>query len=234
MAEGMSEAEARRRCWFFDSKGLVVAARSDLAEHKRPFAHEHEFFGDFSIAIEAVRPTVLLGVSGMPAAFTPSVLQVMAAINERPVIFALSNPTSRSECTAQQAYGLTLGQAVFASGSPFDPVDFGGRTYVPGQANNAYIFPGVGLGVIASEARRVTDEMFFAAAKALAAEVTRADLDLGRIYPPLTRIRDVSARIAVAVAEVAYERDLARAPRPADLLAYVRSHMYEPVYEEYV
>ena len=142
-----------------------------------------------------------------------------------------SNPTSRSECTAEQAYTWTEGRAVFASGSPFAPVEYRGRSHVPGQGNNAYIFPGVGLGVIACESQRVTDEMFSAAARALAQEVSAADLETGRIFPAFARIRDVSVRIATAVAEVAYRRGLARVPRPDDLPAYVRALMFEPRYE---
>lgn len=234
MDEGMTEADARKLCWFVDSKGLVVADRTDLVAHKRPYAHAHPFIADFLTAIETLRPTAIIGVSGMPRTFTRPVVEAMAAINERPIIFALSNPTSKSECTAEQAYTWSDGRAIFASGSPFDTVDYQGKTFVPGQGNNAYIFPGVGLGAIAAATRSVTDEMFFVAAKALANQVTDADLALGRIYPSLTRIREVSAYIAAAVAQVAYDRDLAAAAPPAALLAHVRSFMYQPVYHDYV
>lgn len=233
-AEGLSEAEARQRCWFFDSKALVVAGRTDLAEHKRAFAHDHPPVTDFAAAIAAIGPTALIGACGMPGKFTRPMLETMAALNRHPLIFALSNPTSKSECTAQQAYEWTEGRAIFASGSPFPVVEYGGRTYEPGQANNAYIFPGVGLGAIACEARTVTDEMFFAAAKALAGEVGEADLATGRIFPALSNIRQVSAQIALAVAEVAYTRGLAGTPRPADLPAHIRSLMYEPEYRNYL
>lgn len=230
--EGVPEDEARRRCWFFDSKGLVVQERDDLAAHKRPFAQEHARMTDFHAAIRTLRPTGIIGVSGCPETFTKPVLKTMAELNDRPIVFALSNPTSKSECTAKQAYAWTEGRAIFASGSPFDPVDFDGRTFVPGQGNNAYIFPGVGLGAIAVEATEVTDEMFRAAAKELARQVTDADLALGRIYPPLSNIRNVSALIATAVAEVAYDRGLAKAPRPDDLEEFIRSLMFDPRYPE--
>jgi malate dehydrogenase (oxaloacetate-decarboxylating)(NADP+) len=232
--QGIPEAEARQHCWCLDSKGLVVRSRSDLAEHKRPYAHEHEPITDLLAAVEALRPTALIGVSAQARTFTQPVIEAMARLNPQPIIFALSNPTSKSECTAEEAYMWTQGRAIFASGSPFDPVTLNGKTYVPGQANNSYIFPGVGLGVIACEAVRVTDEMFFEAAKALAAEVTDADLAQGRIYPPLSRIREVSASIAAAVAKVAYERDLAMHPPVGSLLDFVKSQMYEPVYQSYV
>ena len=232
-AAGLSEEEARRRNWFVDSKGLVVKSRTDLAEHKLAYAHDHEAVPDLLSAVRALKPTALIGVSGQPGAFTREVVEAVAGANERPIIFALSNPTSKSECTAEQAYGWSEGRAIFASGSPFDPVELGDRTLVPGQGNNAYIFPGLGLGVIATEASRVTDEMFFRSARALADEVSESDLAKGRVYPSLARIREVSATIATAVAEVAYERGLARKPRPDDLRAHIESEMYEPVYESY-
>ncbi len=234
MAEGLSEAEAASRCWFMDSKSLVVSSRTDLQEHKRAFAHERAPIADLAAAVRELKPTALIGVSGKKDQFTREIVADMARFNKRPVIFALSNPTDNSECTAEQAYAWTGGRAIFASGSPFPPVKVGGATFVPGQCNNAYIFPGVGLGVIASGAKRVTPEMFFEAAKALAACVTKADLDQGRLFPALTRVRDISANIAAAVAEVAHQRGLATEPWPADLLARVRSLQYEPAYKNYV
>jgi malate dehydrogenase (oxaloacetate-decarboxylating)(NADP+) len=233
ISRGMSEREARERCWFFDSRGLVVEGRADLAEHKKAYAHDFGFTDSFLSAVEQLRPTGLIGVSGAPGTFTREVLEEMATINERPIVFALSNPTSKSECSAKQAYRWTNGRAVFASGSPFDPVDHGGETFVPGQANNAYIFPGVGLGVVASEARLVTDDMFFVAARALADQVQERDLALGRVYPSLERIREVSADIAVSVADVAYREGFARRDRPDDLEGYVRSLMFDPEYPLY-
>jgi malate dehydrogenase (oxaloacetate-decarboxylating)(NADP+) len=228
--QGMTEADARRRCWFMDSHGLVVSSRSDLAEHKRPYAHEHAPTGDLLEAVRALRPMALIGVSGRPQTFTRPVIEAMSGINARPIIFALSNPTSCAECTAEQAYGWSAGRAIFASGSPFAPVTIDGRTFVTGQANNAYIFPGVGLGLAAAGATRVTDEMFLGAARTLAGMVEEQDLAQGGTFPPLDRIRDVSARIAITVANMAREQGFAREALPADLETYIRSLMYDPAY----
>ena len=232
IAKGLSKADARRRCWLFDSKGLVTARRTDLAEHKRPYAHEHAGAATLLDAVKALKPTAIIGVAAVGGAFTEDVVRTMAAQNQRPIVFALSNPTSKSECTATQAYSWSDGRALFACGSPFDPVTLGGRTHVPRQGNNSYIFPGVGLGVIVSGARRVTDEMFMASATELAARVRDSDLAQGSLYPPLDSIREVSVHIAARVADVAYKRGIARGERPADLLATLRSHMYEPRYAE--
>jgi malate dehydrogenase (oxaloacetate-decarboxylating)(NADP+) len=232
--EGLSDAEARARVWFIDSKGLVVKSRTDLAEHKRRYAHEHEFIADPLSVIEVLRPTAIIGVSGQGGIFTPAILERMAQINERPMLFALSNPTSKAECTAEEAYRLTGGRAIFASGSPFDPVFVDGKRFIPGQGNNAYAFPGVGLGIVVSESRLVTNEMFLAAARALANEVSEHDLFEGRIYPPLRRIREVSLAIAVAVARVAYNQGLARASKPDDLRLHIKAQMFEPSYRSYL
>ena len=234
MAEGLSSEEARRRCWFVDSKGLVVMSRRDLAEHKQPYAHDYKSLPDLLSAVLALRPSALIGVSGQAQAFTRPVVEAMAAVNDRPIIFALSNPTSKTECTAEQAYGWSDGRAIFASGSPSPPVDVHGQTLVPGQANNAYIFPGLALGVIISGARRITDAMFFTAARTLAAEVTTSDLSQGSVFPPLQRVRDISASIATAVADIAYEKGLATGSRPHDVRALIESQMYDPSYESYV
>ncbi|MCC6607288.1 MAG: NAD-dependent malic enzyme [Anaerolineae bacterium] len=231
MDEGLTEAEARQRCWFVDSRGLVESTRTDLAEHKLHYAHDFAPQPDLLAAVHALQPTGLIGVSGRGQMFTQPIVAAMATLNQRPIIFALSNPTSNSECTAEQAYTWTDGRAIFASGSPFNPVEYGGKMYVPGQGNNSYIFPGVGLGVVAVKARHVPDEMFMAAARTLAQLVTAEDLAMGRIYPSLKRIREVSAAIGTAVAEVAYQQGLARVPRPENLAAFVEGQMYQPVYK---
>lgn len=231
--EGLSPAEARRRIWFVDSKGLVVKSRENLAEQKLPYAHDYQYQPDIADAVLALKPTAIIGVSGQHGKFTGPVLSAMGEFNKRPIVFALSNPTSHSECTAKEAYVWTKGRAVFAGGSPFEPVTLEGKTFEPGQGNNAYIFPGVGLGVISCGAGRVTDEMFLAAARSLAVQVSEADLRRGSVYPPLKQIRDVSANIAVAVAEIIFGRNLAAIPRPEDLPAFIRSRMYKPVYPVY-
>jgi malate dehydrogenase (oxaloacetate-decarboxylating)(NADP+) len=231
--DGMTLQDARKNCWFFDSKGLVVEGRSGLAEHKLRFAHQYKQIADFLEAIKALKPTAIVGVSTMPKAFNQAVIEEMSRLNERPIIFALSNPTSKSECTAGEAYTWSKGKALFASGSPFPPFDYEGKTFVPGQGNNSYIFPGVGLGVVASEAKHVTDRMFSAAARALDKMVLESDLAMGRVYPSLKRIREISAVIGAAVAEIAHADGLARAAKPADMMQHVKSLMWEPKYQSY-
>ena len=231
--EGVPIEDARSKCWFVDSRGLVVASRTDLAAHKRPYAHEHAPAADLSAAVDALRPTALIGVSAQGGAFTEPVVRSMARHNRRPIVFPLSNPTSKAECTAQQAYEWTDGAAIFASGSPFDPVEVAGRRFVPGQGNNAYIFPGLGLGAIVAGARRITDTMFYVAARTLAELVDTAALETGLLYPRLSAIREVSVRIAVAVAESAHAEGLAATPRPGDLEVEVRAAMYDATYPDY-
>jgi malate dehydrogenase (oxaloacetate-decarboxylating)(NADP+) len=233
VAQGLAETDARQRNWLVDSKGLVVKDRAGLAEHKLPYAHAHAPIGDFLAAIRALKPTAIIGVAAVGGTFTREVLEAMLVHNPRPIVFALSNPTSKAECTAEEAYRYTAGRALFACGSPYPPVNLNGMTFVPRQGNNSYIFPGVGLGAIASGAKRITDEMFMGAALALAERVTEADLAQGSLYPELPRIREVSAHIAAAVAEVTYKRGFATGAPPKDLLAYVKSQMYEPRYANY-
>lgn len=232
VAEGASETEARRRIWLVDSRGLVVAGRDHLNAEKQRYAHPHAPVGDFLSAIKALRPTGIIGVAASGGAFTAEVLGTMAELNQRPIVFALSNPTSKSECTAEQAYHYTMGRALFACGSPFAPVSIDDALHVPRQGNNSYIFPGVGLGAIASGATRITDEMFLSAAETLAGLVTADDLAQGSLYPALPRIREVSAHIGAAVARIAWQRGLAVGAAPNDMLAFVRARMYEPRYAQ--
>jgi len=230
MAEGLSEAEARKRIWLVDSRGLVVKDREGLNKHKLPYAHEHAPVGDFLSAIKTLKPTAIIGVAAVGGTFTLEVLRTMAEINEQPIVFALSNPTSKAECSAEEAYRRTDGRALFACGSPYDPVTLNGKTFVPRQGNNSYIFPGVGLGAIACGATLVTDEMFMAAARTLAGLVTDDDLKQGSLYPALPRIREVSLQIAAAVARVAYRRSLAVQQKPKNLLAHIKGQVYEARY----
>ena len=234
MEEGIPEAQARTQCWFLDSKGLVVKSRTDLAAHKLPFAHDAQPISDLATAVKAIKPTALIGAAGVGGVFTEEVVEAMTLLNQRPVIFALSNPTSKAECTAEQAYTWSKGAAIFASGSPFQPVQYEGRTLTPGQGNNVYIFPGVGLGVLSCCCSVVTDSMFLAAARTLAAMVSNEELAAGRVFPALTGIRNVSLEIASAVAEIAHERGYARAPRPASIREDIRSRMFIPDYRPYV
>ena len=231
--EGFLIEKARQCCWLVDTKGLVVAGRGGISPSKQPYAHKHSPVGSFIEAVKILRPTAIIGVSGQPGQFSREVIESMAEINRRPMVFALSNPTSKAECTAEQAYGWSQGRAIFASGSPFEPVEIGNRLFVPGQGNNAYIFPGVGLGIVTSRARRVTDEMFLAAARTLAEQVTDKDLELGRIYPSLSRIREVSALIARDVAIIAYQQGLSEREEPEDIMADIESQMFQPVYPHY-
>jgi malate dehydrogenase (oxaloacetate-decarboxylating)(NADP+) len=231
---GLSPAEARKRCWLFDSQGLVVASRSKLAEHKLHYAHDHAPINDFVAAIRTLKPTGIIGVAAVGGTFTRAVLEEMARINKQPIVFALSNPTSQSECTAEQAYRWTQGRALFACGSPFDPVTLDGRTFVPRQGNNSYIFPGIGLGAVASHTRCISDEVFMAAAYKLAHLVSESDLEQGSLYPSLSRTREVSAHIGAAVAEAAHARKLTDKKRPADVFADVETQMYAPSYASYV
>ena len=232
-AKGVPIENAKQCCWYFDSKGLLTSKRENLPEQKQPYAHDASTTTNFLEAIRHIKPTAIIGASGQAGAFSKQVIKAMLDINQQPIIFALSNPTSKAECTAEQCYRWSNGMAVFASGSPFNPVQIENRTFVSGQGNNAYIFPGVGLGIIVSGAQRVTDEMFLIAAQTLANLVTEDDLKLGRIYPALSKIREVSTLIAAEVASVVYQQGLTNRERPDDILADIHQQMYQPVYPHY-
>jgi malate dehydrogenase (oxaloacetate-decarboxylating)(NADP+) len=225
--EGLGLEEARRHLWFVDVNGLLTRSRTDLMPHNVPYAQDRPAC-DFLGAIDALEPHVLIGATGAPGTFTRAVVERMSALNEQPVLFALSNPTSRAECTAEQAYEWSRGKAVFVSGSPFGRVAYGGRELKPGQGNNAYVFPGIGLGAVVCRARRIPDEFFLAAARTLAGLVTTSDLGAGTLYPPLRDIRRISLAIAVSVARAAYDMKLARAKRPRNLKNAIARFMYEP------
>lgn len=230
MLNGMSHEDAHKRIWLFDSKGLVTKSRTDLAGHKVLFAAEDEFTSSFADAIRTIKPTAIIGLSTMKGAFTKEVIELMSAINEKPIIFPCSNPTSRSECTAEEAYTWSGGRAIFAAGSPFDPVEFNGKTYTPGQGNNVYIFPAMGLAVFATKAKRVTDAMFITAANALASQLTVEDLENGLVFPPIKKILQVEADMAVKIAEYIFDNGLAEVSRPKNIEVFIKEKMYRPEY----
>ena len=230
--EGMSLVEARRHNALFDINGLVVTSRTDLADFQKPFAQDRAPVSSFAEAVEALRPTGIIGVSATPKLFNRAVIEAMARINPRPIIFPYSNPTSRSECTAEEAYRWSDGRAIFASGSPFPPVEIDGKRFVPGQGNNVYIFPAMGMALFATEATRVTDEMFMVAAQAVAEQVTKENLSIGLIYPPQSRILEASLHVAERVAACIFDQGLAGVPRPDDIGALIRARVYHPAYPE--
>lgn len=234
--EGLPKEQGLKKIWMVDSKGLIVKGRDHLTHEKERFAHEHAQMKKLEDVVRELKPTAIIGVAAVAGAFTEQIIRDMASFNERPIIFALSNPTSKAECTAEQCYTITEGRGIFASGSPFDPVTLpDGRTFYPGQGNNAYIFPGVGLGVIACSLRHITEEIFLTSAEALADLVTDKDLAEGRLYPPLNSIRDVSLKLAAKIMEYAYKHNVATLrPEPSDKEAHVRSLAYSTDYDEFV
>jgi malate dehydrogenase (oxaloacetate-decarboxylating)(NADP+) len=230
--EGLPLQEARKRNALFDVNGLMVTSRDDVQAFQKPFALDHAPIDTFVDAVRALKPTCIIGVSTVPKLFNQQVIEAMAEINERPIIFPYSNPTSRSECSAEEAYRWTKGKAIFASGSPFPPVEIDGKTFVPGQGNNVYIFPAMGLAVFATEAKRVTEQMFIVAAKAVAEQVGQSSLDKGLIYPPQSEIYQASLHVATKVASFIFDQGLAGVDRPDDVEALVRSRVYWPVYPD--
>tara|TARA_R110002073_G_scaffold321961_1_gene498311 strand:+ start:1831 stop:3441 length:1611 start_codon:yes stop_codon:yes gene_type:complete len=228
-AVGLSEKQSQARLWFVGRKGLVVSNSENIKPRIKSFAHEHTAC-NFLDAIGDIKPDVLIGATGVAGTFNEPIVHKMAEVNERPVIIALSNPTSHTECTAAEAYKWSDGRVIFASGSPFEAVRLGNKVFRPAQGNNAYIFPGIGLGVYASTARLITQSMFLAAAETLARTVLDQEINMGAIYPSLTRIREVSRAIAVAVCQVALCEGLSESDLPDDLEAYIESLMYEPNY----
>ena len=232
--KGYSEGAARKRCWFIDSKGLVTKGRKNLSNDKIPFAHDHDVREDLCEIIESIRPTALIGISGQGHAFSRDVLELMAEINDRPIVFALSNPTSVSECTAQQAYKWTKGRCLFASGSPFGPVELEGKTFIPGQGNNAYIFPGVGLGIVLSRSKIISDDLFLSAAHTLSSLVSDEELSNGQLYPSLSDIRSVSKTIAISIAKKVIASGLTNIALPKNLEKYLDSIIYNPEYRDYI
>ena len=228
--EGLTIEEARARNWLFDINGLVESTRTDLADFQKPFAHQHAPCKSFVDAINAIKPNGIVGVSTVPKLFNQAVIEAMSKVNAQPIIFPYSNPTSRSECTAEEAYKWSNGKAIFASGSPFDPVTLGAKTFIPGQGNNVYIFPAMGMAVLATQSKRVTQQMFIVAAKAVAEQVTQEDLNSGLIYPPQSQILAASLHTAAKVATYVFDQGLASVERPTDIAAHIKEIAYKPVY----
>ncbi|KAE8603067.1 hypothetical protein XENTR_v10014209 [Xenopus tropicalis] len=234
--EGTPRDAAIKNIWMVDSKGLIVKGRASLNHEKERFAHPHKEMKSLEEVVKDIKPTVLIGVAAIGGAFTEQIIKDMASFNNRPIIFALSNPTSKAECTAEQCYRLTQGRGIFASGSPFDPVTLpDGRTLYPGQGNNAYVFPGVALGVVACGVRHISDDVFLTTAEIIAQQVSDKHLEEGRLYPPLQTIQEVSVKIAVKIVENAYKDNSASVfPEPENKEAFVRSQMYSTDYDQFM
>ena len=234
VAQGMTIEDARSRVHMFDVNGLLESTRSDLVDFQLPYAHQHAPTKDFVAAIQSIKPTTIIGVSTIGGAFTKRVVEAMALINKRPVIMALSNPTEHAECTPEQAYTWSKGRAIYAAGVQFPPVHLDGKTFLPGQANNFFIFPAVGMAIYATQAKRVTDEMFIEAAAAVADQVPDALLKQGLIYPLQANILETEIKTAARVAKLVFDSGLARVDRPSDVEAFVRRQVYKPEYKNLI
>jgi malate dehydrogenase (oxaloacetate-decarboxylating)(NADP+) len=232
VAQGMSLKDAQSRIHMFDLNGLLESTRSDLVDFQKPYAHKHAPTRDFVAAIENIKPTTIIGVSTVGGTFTQKVVEAMSRVNERPVILALSNPTEHAECTPEQAYTWSKGNAIYAAGVQFPPVHLNGQTFVPGQANNFYIFPAVGMAIFATQASRVTDEMFIEAAYGVADQVKPDLLKQGLLYPLQSNILETEIQTAARVAKLVFDSGLARVQRPSDMIAFIRNHVYKPEYPE--
>jgi malate dehydrogenase (oxaloacetate-decarboxylating)(NADP+) len=228
--QGMKLDAARSRVCLFDVNGLLEDSRKDLFDFQRPYVHRHTPTRDFVAAIESIKPTTIIGVSTVGGLFTQKVIETMSRINERPVIFALSNPTDHAECTPEQAYTWSKGKAIYAAGVQFPPVHFEGRTFLPGQANNFYVFPAIGMAVFATQASRVTDEMFIEAAQAVADQVPSELLKQGLLFPLQSNILETEIQTAARIAKLIFDSGLARVERPADMVTLIRKHVYKPEY----
>jgi malate dehydrogenase (oxaloacetate-decarboxylating)(NADP+) len=234
MREGLNEQQARARVYLFDVRGLIEASRNDLQDFQRPFAHSLKATKDFVEAIDQIKPTTIIGVSTVGKAFNRKVVEAMARHNQRPIIFALSNPTDHAECTPTEAYGWTQGRAIYAAGVQFPAVRIDGKTLMPSQANNVYIFPAIGMAIYATQAKRVTDEMFIVAARACADQVSKQQLEEGMLYPPQANMLETELAVAARVAANIFERGLARVQKPSDMDAFIRQHTYKPDYRSLV
>jgi len=229
--EGLTLKQAQSRVYMFDINGLLEDTRMDLVDFQKPYAHQHAPMRDFVRAIESIKPTTIIGVSTVGGTFTQKVIEAMSSINERPVVLALSNPTEHAECTPEQAYTWSKGKAIYAAGVQFPPVHLNGQTFLPGQANNFYVFPAVGMAIFATQASRVTDEMFIEAARAVADQVSPDLLKQGLLYPLQSNILETEIQTAARVAKLVFDSGLARVARPTDMVAFIREHVYKPEYK---
>src|ERR1700756_1477675 len=230
VAQGMTLKDAQSRVHMFDINGLLESTRTDLVDFQKPSAHKPAPTRDFVAAIESIKPTTIIGVSTIGGAFTQKVIEAVSRINERPIVLALSNPTEKAECTPEQAYIWSKGKAIYAAGVQFPPVHLNGQTYLPGQANNFYIFPAVGMAIFATQASRVTDEMFIEAASGVADQVPPELLKQGLLYPLQADILETEIQTAARVAKLVFDTGLARVERPADMVSFIRRHVYKPEY----
>jgi len=228
--KGLSQDAARSRISLFDIDGLLEASRRDLSEAQKPYARKAAPSNDLVKTIEALKPTILIGVSTKGGAFTQRVVEAMSRINERPVIFALSNPTNKAECSAEQAYAWSKGKALYAAGVQFPDVMLNGTTFHPGQANNFYIFPAIGLATYVARPRRLTDACFIAAAQASADQVGPELRAKGMLFPSQDDILETEVTTATRVAEFMFDKGLAQVERPRDVRAWIESQLYTPKY----
>jgi malate dehydrogenase (oxaloacetate-decarboxylating)(NADP+) len=228
--EGLPLKQAQSRVYMFDINGLLEDTRTDLFDFQKPYAHRHAPTKDFVAAIESIKPTTIIGVSTVGGAFDQKVIESISRINERPVIFALSNPTDRAECTPEQAYTWSNGKAIYAAGVQFPPVHLKGQTFLAGQANNFYVFPAIGMAVFATQAARVTDEMFIEAAQGVADQVPPELLKQGLLFPLQSNILETEIQTAARIAKLVFDSGLAGVDRPADMVAFIRQHVYKPEY----
>lgn len=232
--KGLSLEKARSKIHMFDIKGLIESSRTDLSDFQMPYAHKHTPMGpgQFVDAIKEFKPTTIIGVSTMGGTFTKEVIEAMRSINKRPIILALSNPTQHAECTPVEAYKWSNGTAIYAAGVQFPPVTFKDTTFTPGQANNFFIFPAVGMAIYATNASRVTDDMFIEAAYAVASEVSDAQLQQGLIYPMQDNILETEIKTAARVAKLIFDLKLARVDKPqSSYEEFIRQHVYYPSYD---
>jgi len=232
--EGLTLKQAQSHVYMFDINGLLETTRKDLFDFQKPYAHKHAPTHDFVAAIESIKPTTIIGVSTVGGTFTKEVVETMARLNERPVILALSNPTEHAECTPEQAYTWSKGKAIYAAGVQFPPVQLNGQTFLPGQANNFYIFPAIGMAIFATQAKRVTDQMFIESARAVADQVPNDLLKQGLLYPLQSNILETEIQTAARVAKLVFDSGLARVDRPSDMVSFIRRHVYKPMYSSTV